>query len=88
MDKMLANPPHKLPEVVSHMGGMLGTTMRMYSILPLMIRLKVGGATVYQATAPSTSAMEDGVSYEVTDTAALAEMMDLIDAGGDPATLM
>ena len=88
MDKMLANPPHKLPEVVSHMGGMLGTTMRMYTILPLMLRLKVGGATVYQATVPSTSAMEDGVSYEVTDEAALSEMMELIDAGGDPATLM
>jgi hypothetical protein len=70
------------------MDGMLGTSMRMYSLMPLMLRLKVGGATIYQATVPSTTAMVDGVSYVVADEEALAQMMDVIDAGGDPAALM
>ena len=69
------------------MGGMVGTSMRMYSILPLMLRLKMGEPTIYQATVPSTTAMIDGVSYVVADDAALAQMMDVIDAGGDPASM-
>ncbi len=88
MHKALGLAPWKLPGVVGHMDGMLGTSMRMYSLLPLMLRLKVGGATIYQATAPSTTAMVDGVSYVVADEEALAQMMDVIDAGGDPAALM
>ena len=88
MRKALGLPPWKLPGVVGHMDGMLGTSMRMYSILPLMLRLKVGGATIYQATVPSETAMVDGVSYVVADEEALAQMMDVIDAGGDPAALM
>lgn len=88
MDKALSLPPTQMPGLVKNMGSMMNTTMRMYSIIPLMLRLKLGGTTIYQATVPSSSAMENGVSYEVTDMAALSEMMALIDAGGDPATLM
>ncbi len=86
MRKALALPPWEMPGVVGHMGGLVGTTMRMYSIMPLMLRLKLGGgATIYQATVPSTTAMIDGISYVVADEEALARMMDVIDAGGDPA---
>ena len=88
MHKALSLPVTQLPGLVGHMGGMVGTSMRMYSILPLLLRLKVGGATVYQATVPSTTAMVDGISYVVADEPALAQMMDVIDKGGDPAELM
>jgi LCP family protein required for cell wall assembly len=87
MDKALSLGPTKLPSVLGSMNGLLGTTMRCYSIVPLMLRLKIGGATVYQATVPSDTAMVDGVSYVIADDEALAEMMAVIDAGGDPATL-
>lgn len=87
MREVLGLSPLQMPGVVGHMGGMLGTSMRMYSILPLMLRLKLGGATIYQATVPSTTAMVDGVSYVVADDEALAKMMGVIDAGGDPASL-
>ena len=87
MKKALSLPPWELPGVVGHMSGMLGTSMRCYSILPLMLRLKIGGATIYQATMPSTTAMIDGVSYVVADEQALAQMMSVIDAGGDPSQL-
>lgn len=87
MHKVLSQPLWKMPGLVGHMGGMVGTSMRMYSILPLMLRLKMGEPTIYQATVPSTTAMIDGVSYVVADDAALAQMMDVIDAGGDPASM-
>lgn len=89
MRKTLDLSPLKMPGVVRNMGGLVSTSMRMYSILPLMLRLKLAhGATIYQATVPSTTAMIDGVSYVVADEEALAQMMDVIDAGGDPAALM
>lgn len=87
MDEVLSLPPWRLPGVVANMGGMVGTSMRMYNILPLMLRLKLGGVTIYQATVPSTTAMIDGVSYVVADEEALAQMMTVIDAGGDPAEM-
>lgn len=88
MRKALSLSPVRMPGLVGAMGGMVGTSMRSYSIFPLMLRLKLGGATVYQAMVPSTTAMVDGVSYVVADEEALARMMDVINAGGDPASLM
>ncbi len=88
MHKTLSLSPFKLPGVVSHMGGLVSTSMRMYSIMPLMLRLKFGGgATIYQATVPSTTAMVDGVSYVIADEEGLARMMDVIERGEDPATV-
>ena len=88
MHKTLSLSPFKLPGVVSHMGGLVSTSMRMYSIMPLMLRLKIGGgAKIYQATVPSTTAMVDGVSYVIADEEGLARMMDVIERGEDPATV-
>lgn len=86
MRKMLTQSPLRLPQLGGAMDGLVGTTMRMYSILPLMARMGLG-PTVYQATVPSTTAMVDGVSYVVADEDALARMMDVIDAGGDPSAV-
>ncbi len=89
MHEVLSLSPTQMPGVVGHMGGLVGTSMRSYSILPLMLRLKLArSVTIYQATVPSTTAMIDGVSYVVADDEALSQMMRVIDAGGDPATLM
>ncbi|MBR3234639.1 MAG: LCP family protein [Atopobiaceae bacterium] len=88
MSEALALKPWDMPTLVKHMGGMVGTTMRMYSILPLMLRLKLGGgATIYQCTLPSEPADVDGVSYVVANEEALARVIDVMDSGGDPATV-
>ena len=87
MQKTLSRSPLKLPGVVKHMGDMLSTSMRMYSILPLAVRLKLGSPTIYQATVPSTTAMIDGVSYVIADEEALAQTMEVVNRGGDPAEL-
>ena len=84
MKKTLELPPTKIPGLVGQAGNMVSTSMRMYSILPLMVRYKLG-MTIYQATVPSAPQDVDGVSYVVVDQAALSQMMDVIDAGGDPA---
>ena len=86
MKKTLALPPTKIPGLVGQAGNIVGTTMRMYSILPLMVRFKMG-MTIYQATVPSEPQDVDGVSYVVVDQEALGRMMDVINAGGDPAEL-
>ena len=44
--------------------------------------------TVYSGMVPSSTAMIDGISYVITDDAAWAEMMKVVDAGEDPATLV
>lgn len=89
MHEVLSLSPLQMPGVVGHMGGLVSTSMRTYSILPLMLRLKLArNVTIYQATVPSTTAMIDGVSYVVADEEALSQMMRVINAGGDPATLM
>ena len=89
LKKILSLPVTEYPAVVKNMGGLVGTAMRMYSILPLMARLKLaGGATVYQATLPSTTDTIDGVSYVIADEEALAQMMDAINAGRDPSALL
>lgn len=87
LQKALSLSPTRMPGVVQHMGGMLRTSMRMYSILPLLLRMKLFGVTIYQATVPSTTAMIDGVSYVIADEQALAQMMDVINNGGDPASV-
>ena len=87
LKKALSLSPTRMPGVVQHMGGMLGTSMRMYSILPLLLRMKLFGVTIYQATVPSTTAMIDGVSYVIADEQALSQMMDVIKNGGDPAAV-
>ena len=88
MGKTLSLSPLKMPGVVGHMDGLVSTSMRMYSLMPLMLRLKIGGgATIYQATVPSTTAMVDGVSYVIADEEALSRMMEVIESGGDPATV-
>ena len=88
MSKILTLSPTALPGVVAHMGSLIGTSMRMYSLLPLMLRLKLAGSpTVYSATLPSQPYEQDGISYVVVDRDGMARMMDIVNAGGDPSTL-
>ena len=47
-----------------------------------------GELTVYSGMVPSSTAMIDGISYVITDDAAWAEMMKVVDAGEDPAALV
>ncbi len=85
--KVRTLPPTELPKVAASMGDFFDTSMRCYDIAPILVRMLAGGPTVYRASVPSTTEYVDGVSYVVADQAALAQMMAVVDAGGDPSTV-
>jgi LCP family protein required for cell wall assembly len=85
--KIRTLPITELPAVAQSMGSLLSTTMRCYSILPLLVRMSMTTPTVYQASIPSTTQTIDGVSYVVVDSSALSQMMEVVNAGGDPSTV-
>ena len=85
--KIRTLPPTELPKVAASMGDFFDTSMRCYDIAPILVRMLAGGPTVYRASVPSTTEYVDGVSYVVADRAALAQMMAVVDAGGDPSTV-
>lgn len=86
MHKALSSPL-RLPAVGRAMGGLLSTTMRCYNLIPLLLRFSVGEPTIYSASLPSTTAMIDGVSYVIVDPEETAQMMEVVDSGGDPSTV-
>ena len=86
MNRMLSLSPRQIPGALEHVGDLIGTDLRCYDLVPLFLRFKLVGPQVYSASVPSTTATIDGVSYVIADDAALADMMRIINAGGDPST--
>lgn len=84
MNRMLSLSPRQMPGAIREVGGLIGTDMRCYDLVPLLLRFKLSNPTVYSCSVPSTTATIDGVSYVIADEAALASMMRTINAGGDP----
>lgn len=83
----LTHSPTLLPAAASALGGTLSTTYRCWSVLPLLGRMAIGTPTMYAASIPSTTATIDGVSYVLADDAGVAQMMDIVEKGGDPSTV-
>ena len=86
MNRMLSLSPKKIPGALDQMGDLIGTDMRCYDLVPLFLRFKLSNPVVYSTSVPSAPEMIDGVSYVVADEAALANLMRIIDSGGDPGT--
>lgn len=78
-------PPWQLASVAQSMGSLFDTSLRCYNVLPLFVRMLFGAPTVYQTSLPSTTKMVDGVSYVVVDESSCTTLMNVINAGGDPA---
>lgn len=87
IEKARSLPPTELPRVAGDMGTLLDTSMRCYDAIPLFVRMLGGSPTIYQVSIPSTTDTIDGVSYVIADENALANMMDVVEAGGDPTTV-
>ena len=83
---LLSLSPKKIPGALDQMGDLIGTDLRCYNLVPLFLRFKLASPVVYSTSVPSDTATIDGVSYVVADEAALASLMRVIDAGGDPGT--
>ena len=86
VDKVLSLPVTDLPGVIQSAARCVTTDLSVSDIISLAEQFKdEGELIVYSAMGPSTTGYVDEVSYVFTDKTALAEMMKIVEEGGDPS---
>lgn len=87
-NKVLSLPATELPGVIQKAAKCVSTDLNVNELYSLVMQVQgAGDLTVYSAMVPSTTAMIDGVSYVIADMYGLADMMEIVNAGGDPNTV-
>lgn len=88
-EKVLDMPVTDLPSVINAATECLTTDFTVDQLISLARQFqgKADTLTFYSAMVPSTTGMENGVSYVYTDTTVLAEFMNLVNTGQDPSTV-
>lgn len=86
VDKVLALDPASMQQAIKSGAKCVDTDMSLMDILGLAMTFK-DGFTMYSAMVPSTTTDINGVSYVICDEEGLAEMMKVVEAGGDPSTV-
>lgn len=87
MNRILSLSPSEMPNALKQMGGLVGTDMRCYNLVPLLVRFKLANPTVYSCALPTTSEYVDGLWYEILDESAASKLMQVVNSGGDPSTV-
>lgn len=87
MNRILSLSPAELPRALEQMGDLVGTDMRCYDFLPLLLRFKLMSPTIYSCALPTEGDMYDGYWYEIVDESAMERLMQVVKAGGDPSTV-
>ncbi len=86
VDKVVSLPVTDLPGVIQGAAKCVTTDLSVSDIVALAEQFKdEGEMTIYSAMVPSTTGYIGEVSYVFTDEAALAEMMKIVEEGGDPS---
>lgn len=86
VDKVLSLPVTELPGVIEAAAKCVTTDLSVTDIISLAQQFQdEGDLTVYSAMVPSVAQYVNGVSYVFTDTEQLAEMMRVVEEGGDPS---
>ncbi len=87
VEKVLSLSVTDLPGVVQSAAECVTTDLTITDIIALALEFKNadGDLTIYSAMVPSTTGTVGGISYVFTDEETLAEMMAVVDAGGDPS---
>lgn len=85
MKKLRGLPPVDALHVANSLADNMDSSLRCYNLLPLMLRMLAGSPTIYRASLPSTTDDSEGISYVINDKAETARLMDVINAGGNPA---
>lgn len=84
-DKVMSLSAAEMPGVVKAAASCVTTDFTLADILDLVSLFSdEGKLTTYSAMVPSTTEYIDGISYVINDEAATKEMMDVVDAGGNP----
>lgn len=87
--KVFSKPVGDLPGLVQQMSMCVSTDMDVSALYSLAMQYANSGKsmTIYSIMVPSTTAEIDGASYVIANTSELAEIMAVVDAGGDPNTV-
>lgn len=86
VDKVLSLPITELPGVIEAAAASVTTDLSITDIVALAQMFQdEGDLTVYSAMVPSVAQYVNGISYVFTDTGQLAEMMRVVEEGGDPS---
>ena len=86
VEKMLAMDPTEYPGLLMKISESMNTDFSVQELLGLAQAFTdEPELTMYSTIVPSTTAEMDGVSYVVADTAILADLMKVIDKGGNPS---
>lgn len=86
VDKVLAMNVVELPGVIEAAAQSVTTDLSVTDIISLAQQFQDGGdLTIYSAMVPSVAEYVNGVSYVFADTDQLAEMMRVVEEGGDPS---
>lgn len=87
--KVFSKPVGDLPGLVQQMSMCVSTDMDVSALYSLVMQYVNSGKsmTIYSIMVPSTTAEIDGASYVIANTSELAEIMAVVDAGGDPNTV-
>lgn len=91
VEKIVALPVTELPGVLSAASKCVTTDLSVNDIISLAQQFKDDGdLTVYSAMVPSVIAPQliDGVSYVFNDPEATKKMMEVVEEGGDPSTVV
>lgn len=86
IDKVLKQPITQIPAVIEKASTCVTTDFSIADIIALAQQFKdEGDLVVYNAMVPSYTQMIGDVSYVINDSAMTAEMMEVVEAGGDPS---
>lgn len=86
VDKVLSLPVTELPAVIEAAAASVTTDLSITDIIALAQMFQDGAdLTVYSGMVPSVAQYVNGISYVFADTDTLAEMMKVVEEGGDPS---
>ena len=86
VDKVLSLPVTELPGVIEAAAQSVTTDLSVTDIINLAQQFQdEGDMVMYSAMVPSVAQYVNGISYVFTDTGQLAEMMKVVEVGGDPS---
>ncbi len=86
IDKILSLPVTELPGVIEAAASCVTTDLSVTDIISLAQQFQDGAdLTVYSGMVPSVAQYVNGISYVFADTDTLAEMMKVVEEGGDPS---
>ena len=86
VDKVLSLPVTELPGVIEAAAQSVTTDLSVTDIINLAQQFQdEGDMVMYSAMVPSVAQYVNGTSYVFTDTGQLAEMMKVVEEGGDPS---